>query len=53
MEAQDLGDEIRHETGAHVEIRQIGNGEWVVFLDYRCFIWNAQDWERFKREGAA
>lgn len=53
VEAQDLGELIWHETGAHVDIRQIGNGEWVVYLSYSKYIWNVQDWERFKREGAA
>jgi hypothetical protein len=50
IEAQDLGDMIRDETGAHVTIRQIGNGEWVVFLSYYKYIWDAEDWQRVKDE---
>jgi hypothetical protein len=53
MEAQDLGETIWYEVGQHVELRQIGNGEWVIFMNYSKYIWDAQDWERVKREGAA
>lgn len=51
MEAQDLGSDIKRETGAHVEVRQIGNGEWVVLLNSTKYIWGADDWQRLKSEG--
>lgn len=51
IEAQDLALDIRLESGARTDVRQIGNGEWIVMLNYFTFIWSPADWSRFKLEG--
>lgn len=48
LEAQDLAIDIRLQTGQHTDLRQIGNGEWVVWYNYTLFVWDAADWERIK-----
>lgn len=50
IEAQDLALDIRAETGVRTDVRQIGNGQWVVIWN-NLFIWNAADWQRVKSVG--
>lgn len=55
IEAQDLDmlirDERRKKTS--INLRQIGNGEWVVTINNHVYIWDAEDYERWKAEGEA
>jgi hypothetical protein len=52
IEAQDLAIDIRLEVGGRTDVRQIGNGEWIVLYNYTVFVWNASDWSRYKLEAA-
>lgn len=48
IEAQDLALEIRLEFGGRADLRQIGNGEWIVLYNYNIFIWSPPDWSLYK-----
>lgn len=47
IEAQDLAELIKWESKAHTELKQLGNGEWVVIAN-NMFIWDLKDAELVK-----
>jgi hypothetical protein len=42
-----IREEFRH---AKVAIRTIGNGEEVVIVNSRLFVWDIEDWERLTHD---
>lgn len=44
QEALHLLDIIQDEVKADAELRQLGNGEYVVLIDKRWYVWAEADW---------